>query len=316
MEWLALIITLPTHNATARMRVWRALKALGCVAPRDGVYILPRRSSAREALEAQAAEVRAVGGDAYVGAFDALSDADEARLIQGFDRSEDYSDIITRAAALRRALKHAEPASVRRALKSLQRDLEAVIAIDFFAGASRTQAEQAVDEYRAAVMAILAPDEPHAQSGAIDPLDPAAFSGRVWATRKNIWIDRIASAWLISRFIDRKARFVWLAKTADCPRDALGFDFDGARFTHIGTRVTFEVLLASFGLDDPALAKLATSIHYLDVGGIATPDAPGIETLIRGIKQRHSDDDAVLKRSGALFDDFYAAYSTDTEERT
>lgn len=316
MKWLALIITLPTHNATARMRVWRALKALGCVAPRDGVYILPRRTSAREALEAQAAEVRVVGGDAYVGAFDALSDADETRLIKGFDRSEDYAEIIKRTTALRRELKHAEPATLRRALKSLQRDLEAIIAIDFFAGASRAQAEQAVDEYRAAVMAVLAPDEPQAQSGAIDRLDPAAFTNRLWATRKNIWIDRIASAWLISRFIDRKARFVWLAKPADCPREALGFDFDSARFTHVGTRVTFEVLLASFGLDDPALAKLATSIHYLDVGGVATADAPGIETLIRGIKQRYSDDDDVLKRASAIFDDVYAAYSTDTEERT
>lgn len=316
MEWLALIITLPTHNATARMRVWRALKALGCVAPRDGVYMLPRHPRARDALEAQAAEVRAVGGDAYVGEFDALSDADEARLISAFDRSEDYAQIIERTVALRRELRHAEPATMRRALKSLQRDLEMVVAIDFFAGASRAQAEQAVDEYRAAVMAVLAPDEPHAQNGAIDRLDRAAFSGRLWATRKNIWIDRIASAWLISHFIDRKARFVWLAKPADCPREALGFDFDGARFTHVGTRVTFEVLLASFGLDDPALAKLATSIHYLDVGGIATADAPGIETLIRGIKQRHSDDDDVLKRASSIFDDFYAAYSADTEERT
>lgn len=315
MEWVALIITLPTHNATARMRVWRALKALGCASPRDGVYLLPRSTSARVALEAQAAEVRAVGGDAYVGEFGALEASDESRLVGAFDRSRDYADIIKRAEQARRGLKRSEPAVLRRALKSLQRDFEAIVAIDFFAGASREQAEQALDEFRAAAMNVLAPDEPQAQSRPIEQLQAGEFKNRVWATRRDIWIDRIASAWLIGRFIDRKAHFVWLAKPADCPRDALGFDFDGARFTHVGPRVTFEVLLASFGLDDPALQKLAASIHYLDVGGIATADAAGIETLIRGIKQRYRDDDDVLKRAGAIFDDFYAAYAADHEER-
>lgn len=316
MEWLALIITLPTPNATARMRVWRALKALGCASPRDGVYLLPRNPAARNALEAQAAEVRAAGGDAYVGEFNALGEADQARLLKAFDRSEDYAAIIDRTAQLRHELKRADPATLRRSLKSLERDFEAIVAIDFFAGASRAQAQDAVYEYRGAVMAVLAPDEPRAQSGAIERLDRAAFRNRLWATRKNIWIDRIASAWLISRFIDRKARFVWLARPADCPGEALGFDFDGAYFTHVGTRVTFEVLLASFGLDDPALAKLAASIHYLDVGGVVTTDARGIETLLRGIKQRRIDDDSVLKRASAVFDDLHAAYSAETEERT
>src|SRR3546814_6533704 len=81
-------------------------------------------------------------------------------------------------------------------------------------------------------------------------------------------VDRLACAWLIHRFIDSQARFLWLESPALCPADALGFDFDGATFTHIEARVSFEVLLASFGLDQPGLRRIGALVHYLDVGGV------------------------------------------------
>jgi hypothetical protein len=131
----------------------------------------------------------------------------------------------------------------------------------------------------------------------------------LWATRRHLWIDRVASAWLIQRFIDKKARFLWLASPVDCPADALGFDFDGAAFTHIGERVTFEVLLASFGLErDAGLAGIAAIVHALDLGGEQVPEAIGFEAIMTGMRQRLPDDDDLLAEMGSVFDALHAHF--------
>ncbi|WIM06384.1 MAG: chromate resistance protein [Candidatus Nitricoxidivorans perseverans] len=148
--------------------------------------------------------------------------------------------------------------------------------------------------------------EPRAGTGEIRRLAAADFQGRTWATRKNLWIDRMASAWLISRFIDRKAKFLWIDSPKKCPKSALGFDFDGAAFTHVGSRVTFEVLMASFGLDtDPALAKIGAIVHCLDVGGVSVPEAAGVEAVLGGLRAAAPDDDRLLTESRRVFDGLY-----------
>jgi len=125
-------------------------------------------------------------------------------------------------------------------------------------------------------------------------------------------VDRLASAWLIRRFIDPQARFQWLAKPADCPKKALGFDFDGATFTHVGDRVTFETLMASFGLDeDTALARLAAMVHQLDVGGDPVAEAAGFEAVLAGARERLADDDALLAEMSAVLDSLYAHFQRD-----
>ena len=135
------------------------------------------------------------------------------------------------------------------------------------------------------------------------------YSGRTWTTRANLWVDRLASAWLIKRFIDREARFAWIARPSECPRKAVGFDYDGADFTHVKNRVTFEVLAAAFGLDaDPALAKIGAAVHFLDVGGIPVPDAKGLETMLKGAKERARSDDALLSEAIRVLDLLYSAY--------
>jgi hypothetical protein len=119
----------------------------------------------------------------------------------------------------------------------------------------------------------------------------------------------VASAWLIRRFIDPAARFKWLAKPSDCPKSALGFDFDGAAFTHVGDRVTFETLMASFGLeDDAALARLAALVHQLDVGGEPVPEAVGFEAVLAGARERLDDDDALLAEISTVLDSLYAHF--------
>jgi hypothetical protein len=145
-------------------------------------------------------------------------------------------------------------------------------------------------------------------------LDPRKYQNRVWATRTNPWVDRLASAWLIKRFIDREAKFVWIEHPRERPAKAIGFDFDGAHFTHAGNRVTFEVLAASFGLEDEALTAIGAAVHFLDVGGIPVADAKGLETVLTGVKETARNDDELLAEAARIFDLFYSAYRQSLSE--
>src|SRR4030095_6047800 len=151
--------------------------------------------------------------------------------------------------------------------------------------------------------------EPHAARGRVRHLDPAKYRGRTWATRKDLWVDRLASVWLVTRFIDGNAKFVWVDRPRDRPRGAIGFDFDGAEFTHVDNRITFETLLASFGLTgNRALVAIGEAVHFLDVGGIPVADEKGVETILTGIKQEARNDDEMALEAGKVFDLFYTAY--------
>ncbi len=306
--WLALVISLPGQSATPRMRIWRALKALGTVVVRDGVYLLPASEAGKNALATQAREVEQSGGSAYLVNWDVPDAQENARLIALFDRSADYARLLVAIEELKARLPDAGATpAIQRGLRQCRRDFAAIAAIDHFPGTAKGHAEQVLREVEASVAALVSPYEPQARAGEIARLAPADYQGRLWVTRARPWVDRLASAWLIKRFIDRQARFLWLREPGDCPREALGFDFDGGAFTHVGARVTFEVLLASFGLEsDVALARLAAIVHYLDVGGMAPPEAAGLEALLRGARQRHADDDALLAQAQKIFDFLYA----------
>ncbi len=308
--WQLLVLNLPGTNITPRMRVWRALKAQGAAVLRDGVYLLPRAASTEAAFEAQAQEVERAGGRAYL-LHVMAGDAEALAFTTLFDRSGEYAEFLSLCRDLNRRAAREPPAELARALAKLKRSFEAVAGIDYFPGKAQDQARAALVELEQVIAARLSPDEPKAVTRAVSRLDRRRFQGKRWATRRHLWIDRAASAWLIRRYIDPEARFVWLADPKDCPKRALGFDFDGAAFTHVGERVSFEVLAASFGLDaDPALVRLGALVRYLDVGGIPVPEAAGLETLMKGARLAHpKDDDALLAAVTPSFDLLYAAYS-------
>ncbi|MCI0653039.1 MAG: chromate resistance protein [Methylococcaceae bacterium] len=302
---------MPTRNSAGRMRVWRALKALGCGVLRDGVYLLPNRSGLRHILQTQAEDVVAGGGSAHVLVLDS-ENQDQQKVFEGlFDRSADYAKLLeTIQQTTDRELPSEEPAKLQRQIVRLRKTLESIVTLDFFPGAAREQAVAAVEDLEHTVSDRLMPNEPHAVHRRIKRLNSQDFQSRLWATRQRPWIDRLASAWLIARFIDPDARFIWLATPADCPVDALGFDFDGAAFTHVGAKVTFEVLLISFGLTkDVALQRLGGLVHYLDVGGIPVAEAAGLETMMRGMRERLNDDDTLLSEARNVFDSFYLVFS-------
>ncbi|MGA0587972.1 chromate resistance protein ChrB domain-containing protein [Dyella sp. KRB-257] len=312
--WLMLVSSLPGQTQTARMRVWRALKAAGAGALRDGVYVLPQTDGARKLFDEQAAEVIAAEGSAQVIAFASRDEAQQQVLVALFDRSGEYRALFGQLDALQGRLATLDEVEARRELAMLRRDIAALMAIDFFPGPSRQQVEHALADAEHALNARYSPDEPHGLRGTVPRCDPAHYRGRLWATREHLWIDRVASAWLIRRFIDKKAKFVWLGTVKNCPKDAVGFDFDGATFTHRGARVTFEVLLASFGLaDDRGLARLGALVHYLDVGGVSVPEAAGFAAIMAGARATQPDDDTLLKTIAPVLDSLYAAYAHDPD---
>ena len=233
-----------------------------------------------------------------------------------FDRSEDYASLVGSWKQAAASLATLGAAELARLQKRVRRDYDALRTIDFFPGEASVEAEAAWIDFHNRLERLLSPDEPHETDGQVPRLDASDYQGRLWATRRRLWVDRVASAWLIRRFIDRKARFQWLAKPSDCPRKALGFDFDGASFTHVGERVTFEVLMASFGLDeDPALIRLAAMVHSLDVGGEPVPEAIGFEAVLAGARERLADDDALLLEMSAVMDSIYTHFHRDGQRR-
>lgn len=304
MNWLLLVLTLPTENASSRMRSWRGLKSAGAVVLRDGVYLLPAGAARRTALGAVAEDVEASGGVTYL-----LELAETDYPFEGlFDRTAALGKIAAEADALSERIAPALLAEQTRQVRKLRKALDAVTAIDFFPGEAGRQTEALVARLEDRLKTAASGDEPSLQSGHVIRRAVTDFQARRWATRARPWVDRLASAWLIHRHIDPAARFVWLATTQDCPADALGFDFDGAAFTHVGERVTFEVLLASFGLEsDPALARLGRIVHHLDAGGLPVPEATGLEILLTGMREAIPDDDALLAAASAAFDFFYLA---------
>ena len=313
MSFLALFVSLPTKASTGRMRVWRSVKAQGCATLRDGVYLLPDSADSAATLGEVAAQAVEVGGSGEVYRLSGCDEAQEAALRALFDRGEEYASIAEEIKALGRNLASPDGADAMRKLQPLVRRFEQVNRIDFFPGEAQRQTLSLLDDLRDAITRRMSPDEPTARQADIPRLNRADYQGRTWATRARPWVDRLASAWLIRRFIDPSARIVWLASPSDCRNGWLGFDFDGAAFSHVGTKVTFETLLASFGLDSaPALVRLGKLVHCLDLGGLPVAEALGIESLLAGLRASEPDDDALLARACEIFDWLLKSYEDKT----
>ena len=309
--WFILTATLPTSPSGLRVKVWRSLKATGAGTLREGVYVLPEHAPTAQTLSALELTIVDSGADAHLLVVQARDEAQEQAFRALFDRTELYAEFLQSAKEVRGRIKGAPEADLRKALRSLESQLQSIQTGDFFPGKDSQRAADALAALRREIDLHLAPDEPAAISAAIARLAVAEFQGRTWATRKRPWVDRLATAWLIHRFVDKQPTFIWLGDARKCPKAALGYDFDGATFSHVGERVTFEVVAETFGLlDDPALQRLAGIVHYIDIGGIPVDEAPGLELLIRGLQAQHADDHALLAAALPVFDACLAALKT------
>jgi hypothetical protein len=309
LDWVFLVSSISGQNGALRIRTWRALKALGVGSLRDGVYVLPDRPEFREAFAAQQRDIAASGGTAYVLVAAGRTESEDAALRVLFDRGESYTAFTADAEAFAATVGDGVESEARRRLRQLARDHAAIEAIDFFESPGRDRARAVLASLQNAVLKAYSPDEPAAVVAPIERRERSAFRRRVWATRQRMWVDRVACAWLIRRFIDPEPTFAWLADVRDCPPDAVGFDFDGATFTHVADLTTFEVLLATFDLDrDVSLGKIAGIVHSLDVGGPAVPEGAGFETLLGGARERSTGDDELLERMSDVLDSLYEAF--------
>jgi hypothetical protein len=298
-------MALPTANAAERMRAWRTLKGAGAAVLRDGVYLMPESAVSREVLASVERDVVESGGTASLLP---INDPMGERFIPHFDRGEDYTKLRAEIEPHLARLTPESALTATRQVRKLRKAFAQIQAIDFFPGTSQQQVDAQLRDLEVAISRALSKDEPSSQALVLERLSPGDFQARTWATRQRPWVDRLASAWLIRRFIDPAATILWLRSPADCPADALGFDFDGARFSHVGNRVTFETLLASFGLDAPGLERLAALVHYLDVGGAQPTEAIGVERVLAGLRASIEDDDQLLAAAGAIFDGLLAAF--------
>jgi hypothetical protein len=316
-----LLHQLPAKPAYARVKVWRRLQSLGAVTVKNAVYALPDNSETREDFTWLAKEITESGGEALVC---------EAELVEGLTdeglratfvgaRNEDYERIATEARVLAERLddepSDAVAADVAAQAVRMRRQLLETRAIDFFAADRREAADRAVANLDARLQegAVMSNQTPLPQAPGAD-----ALRGKVWVTREAVQVDRIASAWLVRRFIDPGARFKFVPGRAYLPRAGeVRFDMFEGEYTHEGDRCTFEVLLQRAGLHDAALAAIGEIIHDIDLkdGKYGREETAGIRIVMAGIATGKRDDEERLARGGAVLDDLYESLKTQIAEK-
>ncbi len=308
-RWLLLIHQLPAKPAYARVKIWRRLKGLGAVTVKNSVYALPANAETQEDFAWLIKEISELGGEAFVceaQLVDGLGDSEVQALFDAA-RDEDYAEIAAAARDLGGKRSDGTDAEFATQVARLRKQLDEIVAIDFFGADGREPAEGLVSGLEAGL---------HEEDNAVTATETKAASdplkGRTWVTRQGVQVDRIASAWLIRRFIDDAARFKFVPGTGYAAQPGeLRFDMFEGEFTHRGDRCTFEVLLAEAKLDDPALAAIGEIIHDIDLkdGKYGREEAAGIRSLIAGIAASHNDDTQRLARGAVLLDDLYSSFA-------
>jgi hypothetical protein len=308
-RWLAVVAQLPVDDAAGRMKVLRMLETLGCAVLRDGVYLLPDSADSRKGLQRLVDYVARIHGSAHLLAVRSADEAQTRQFRGMFDRSAKYRELIKTVDSLKAGFGVSDPSAIRHVLMKQRQDLDAIGTLDFFGSPLKAKAESVLAEMEDKVHSMIFPEDAPRSPDAGVSRSSRKYFRRAWATRTPLFVDRLASAWLIRRFIDAEAIMVWLDSRRPPPATAVSFGFEGATFRNSRTRVTYEELLASFRLDrNVALAKIGRIVHALDANDQSVAEAAGVATLLNGAKRRAESDDALLAESEKTFDLLYEAY--------
>lgn len=308
--WLALLHQLPAKPPYLRVKIWRRLQAVGAVPLKNAVHVLPRREGTEAALRDLLDEIVQGGGEAILIEAALLAGQSDGELRALFDaaRDADYDEI---AADARRLLDTGPPTNAE--IARLNRRLDEAVRLDFFGAHGRQGAEAALrvlEERR-----FAHPDVRRLDAAPL-PL-PDRLTARIWVTRRGVHVDRIASAWLIRRFIDPQARFRFVDANGHVPQPGeLRFDMADAEFTHEADWCSFETLLHRAGpADDAALGAIGEMIHELDIGDgrYDRPEALGLGAMLTGICASTDDDLERIGRGGDALDQFHAYFSRKAE---
>jgi hypothetical protein len=304
-HWLLLIHQLPPKPDYFRVKIWRRLQGLGAVPVKNSVYVLPRSDSAVEDFRWVQREIEEGGGEASLCEAQFLDGLSDDEVIAAFRaaRDADYAELneearrIQSQQAERRSDK---PVAAAGALPRLRRRLDQITAIDFFAASGRAEVEQALAELERLS---------HPQIQTAETTRPKKPQRATWVTRRGIQVDRIASAWLIRRFIDIEAQFRFVDPARYRTRKGdLRFDMFEAEYGHGEGRCTFETLVLTFGLKDPALTALAEMIHDLDLkdARYGRPETEGLGRVLSGVAVLHRGDPERLEHGATALDSLYA----------
>jgi hypothetical protein len=311
-RWLLLIHQIPPKPDYFRVKIWRRLQRLGAVAIKNSVYVLPKSDQTQEDFQWVLREIVEGRGDASLCEarfVDGLADEEVEALFQTA-RSTEYGEIAEAAHRLRKLPSPKERGAAGRRkqieieLTKLKRRLAEVVAIDFFGAEGRETADGLV----AGIEARMNKKRPEKQVDASATMFVDELQGKTWVTRKGIYVDRMASAWFIRRFVDPEAGFKFVPPKGYKPLPGeLCFDMFEAEFTHEGDRCTLEVLIDRVGRRDPAVSRIAEIVHDIDLKDtkFGRQETSGIEQVIAGIAMAHKDDEIRLTRASAVFDDLY-----------
>src|SRR5687767_4221604 len=307
---LLLLIGLPPTPSSLRVRVWRRLRSLGAVALKRSAYLLPDTPERYEDFQWLAQEIQREGGEATLIRVQQIENVGHGDVLQMFHepRDQDYRHLAGRYRKVLQSLERkstAKSTRVQEELARLAKEHQRIRDIDFFdapGGAEVRRLEEAI------TMRTRRPESPRREEPAT--LDLTKLRGRRWVTRPRPHIDRIASAWLIKRFIDPDATFIF-APPADFPEDAVAFDTPGVELTHQGEDCTFETLIKRARLRDRRLSRLAELVHEADLrdGKYPNDEARGIDLAIRALLAASPDDQQVLTQGMAPFEGLYATTS-------
>ena len=322
-SWILLIHQLPPRPTNLRVRIWRKLQKLGAVAIKNSVYVLPANEKSNEDFQWLKQEIESAGGEAAVFRAGSLEGATDEEIINAFRsvRNDEFAalaaqfDGLTGRVREQLRARHLSPARLaahETELDRLHSELERVIANDFFDANGRATAVNAYERCQKALRATQTPVKKSAtaarKSGALAIAD---YQNRRWVTRRNLHIDRLASAWLISRFIDKRPRFYFVAEKETLD-GAIPFDMFGAEFTHQGEDCTFETLLKRFGLtDSKALRDIGEIVHDIDLKDdkYNRLEAPGLNAIVTGLSESLRNDRKLLQQSSAIFDGLFALFA-------
>jgi len=328
-EWILLIHQLPPKPTNLRVRIWRKLQKLGAVAIKNSVYVLPANEKTHEDFQWLKQEIESAGGEATVFQAASVEGATDEEITAAFRkaRDEEFAAVAAEldglAGAVRQQTRGKHLSAGRLAaheseLDKLHAQLESIIASDFFNADGRAVALAAYERCQKAIRAAHGPVSKATRSTIKSgTLDLAKYQGRRWMTRRNLHIDRLASAWLIKQFIDKRPRFYFVAD-GETVEGTIPFDMYGAEFTHHGEDCTFETMLKRFGLNNnESLHEMAEIVHDIDLKDdkFHRLEGAGLNAIINGLSKVLRDDRKLLQQCSAIFDGLYSLLGQATQKQ-